>query len=66
MKIMKLYTGGGVSLSPQDGEGRHLSDHVRLVSDEGMAITDGETVTVCVDTRHPEKWADCELPEMEV
>ena len=63
MTIKQLYTGNGVSLSPIPAEGRTLSKHVRLIADEGRAITDGVTVTTCVDTKHPELWADCDAPE---
>ena len=62
MRKVTLYTGGGVSLSPLPGEGRHLSRYVRLVADEGRAITDGNTVTACVDTTTPEAWMDCDAP----
>lgn len=60
-----LYTGNGVSLSPIWAEGRTESRYVRLIADEGRAITDGETVTVCVDVlaEDAQKWTDCELPE---
>lgn len=62
MKIHTLYTGGGVSLSTVFAEGRRVSAYVRLVADEGMGITDGVTVTACIDTKTPEAWTDCELP----
>lgn len=60
-----LYTGGGVSLSPIYAEGRTESSYVRLIADEGMAITNGEVITVCVDVpaADVDKWADCGLPE---
>ena len=62
-----LYTGNGVSLSPNYKEGRTISRYVRLIADEGMAITNGETVTVCVDVlaEDAEKWTDCEMPTEE-
>lgn len=63
MTIIKLYTGGGVSYSPEYAEGRTESDFVRLVADEGMGITDGIIVTTVVDTNDPERWVDCEMPE---
>ena len=57
-----LYTGNGVSLSPVWEEGRTESAYVRLIAEEGMAITDGVTVAACVDV--PEEntalWRDCE------
>lgn len=65
MKQIPLYTGGGVSLSPVMAEGRTLSRYVRLVAEDGQAITDGQTVTTCVDTMTPEGWADCEVSAVE-
>ena len=62
MTQMTLYTGNGVSLSPQNAEGRTISEYVRLMADGGMGITDGVTITNCIDTLTPEFWADCELP----
>ena len=62
-----LYTGNGVSLSPIWAEGRTESSYVRLIADEGMAITNGDIITVCVDVLKTEtdKWADCDLPPEE-
>lgn len=62
-----LYTGNGVSLSPIWEEGRTESRYVRLIADDGMAITNGETVTVCVDVlaEDAHKWTDCEMPPEE-
>lgn len=59
-----LYTGGGVSLSPMFAEGRTESKYVRLIADDGMAITNGTTVTTCVDVlaENVENWTDCDLP----
>ena len=62
MKIVKLYTGGGVSYSPLYADGRTESDFVRLVADDGMGITDGIVVTTVIDTNDPERWADCAAP----
>lgn len=62
-----LYTGAGVSLSPIWAEGRTESRYVRLIADEGMAITNGETITVCVDVLATDahNWTDCEMPPEE-
>lgn len=59
-----LYTGGGVSLSPQNGEGRRVSEYMRLVADEGKGITNGTIITICADVRQDmtDSWTDCELP----
>lgn len=62
-----LYTGNGVSLSPMYAEGRTESKYVRLIADEGKAITNGITVTTCVDVLKTDapNWTDCELPPEE-
>ena len=62
MKVLNLYTGGGVTLSPVNADGRSLSEYVRLVADDGLAITDGDIVVSCIDVRSKEayKWRDCE------
>lgn len=62
-----LYTGNGVSLSPMYEEGRTESKYVRLIADEGKAITNSVTVTACVDVlkSDADTWTDCELPSEE-
>ena len=64
MITMKLYTGSGVSLSPVNAQGRKLSQYVRLVAEEGMAITNGVAVSTCADVPAAEtgNWTDCEAP----
>lgn len=59
-----LYTGNGVSLSPVYAEGTTESKYIRLIADDGMAITNGTSVTVCVDVlkENVPLWTDCELP----
>ena len=53
--------GGGVTVSPvmPDTEYTQL---VRLVAEEGCILTDGTTVTACVDTDNPDAWT--EVPEL--
>lgn len=63
MKQLALYTGGGVSLSPRSGEGRRVSNYVRLIAEDGCAITDGNVITACIDTLTPENWTDCPMEE---
>ena len=65
MRKINLYTGGGVSHSPVDGDGRTLSAYVRLIAEENQAITDGNQVLSCVDVleTESEKWV--EIPEVE-
>lgn len=62
-----LYTGNGVSLSPMYAEGRTESKYLRLIADDGKAITNGITVTTCVDVLKTDasNWTDCELPPEE-
>lgn len=61
---VKLYTGGGVSLSPTQRDGSIESDYVRLVADDGYAITNGEDVTTVIDIPKSDvqNWTDCDLP----
>lgn len=40
-----LYTGNGASLSPVYAEGRTESKYIRLIAEEGKAITDGAEVS---------------------
>ena len=65
MRKMNLYTGGGVSLSPIDGEGRTLSDYVRLVAEENYVITDGKQILTCVDVLETEVENWVEIPSDE-
>ena len=67
MIIKEIYTGGGVSLSPVNAEGRKLSQYVRLIAENGMAITNGVTVTTCADVPAADSanWTDCEAPAAE-
>lgn len=60
-----LYTGNGVSLSPINAEGRTLSQYVRIVADEGKAITNGRVVCNAKDIliSDLDKWQDCESVE---
>ena len=64
MRTITLYTGGGASYSPVQREGSIASDRVRLVADDGYAITNGEDVATVVDvsTADVQNWHDCELP----
>lgn len=67
MKKKQLYKSDSVYLTEHPGEGCTESRYVRLIADEGMAITNGETVTVCVDVLADDahKWTDCEMPPEE-
>ena len=65
MTITPLYTGNGVSLSPQNADGRVLSDYVRIVADTDKAITNGTITTTCIDVPKADvdSWTDCNLLE---
>lgn len=64
MKIITLYTGGGISLSPESGSGRRESAYVRLVAEDGKGITNGMVTTSCVDVKANDavNWQDCDAP----
>ncbi len=65
MRIVKLYSGNEVSYSPEFTEGMREADKVRLIADEGKAITNGTVVLTCKDVSpvEVEKWSDCEFTE---
>lgn len=67
MRQITLYTGDGVSLSPQNGEGRTVSQYTRLIADDGKAITNGSIVTICIDVPNAEivNWSDCDLSALD-
>lgn len=65
MTTIKLYTGGGVSLSPQDGDGRRESNFVRLVADDGMMLTNGERSATVVDVLKTDVSNWSEVPYVE-
>lgn len=63
----QLYTTEAAYLTEHPGENCTISLFVRLIAEEGKAITDGETVTVCVDVlkENVPLWTDCEMPPEE-
>lgn len=65
MIIAKLYSGNGVSYSPEFSEGMREADKVRLIADEGKVITNGIITLTCKDVTPEEvnNWSDCELIE---
>ncbi|MBO7251797.1 MAG: hypothetical protein J6V25_04130 [Oscillospiraceae bacterium] len=67
MKKKQLYKNNYIYLTEHLGEDCTESRYVRLIADDGMAITNGETVTVCVDVlaEDAQNWRDCEMPEAE-
>ena len=68
MQIVDLYRyerePGKITTSPvKPDDNIDYSIIYRLIADEGMAITDGSSIVVCVDTNSSEGWTDCDLPE---
>jgi hypothetical protein len=65
VKVVNLYTGNGVSLSPHQAEGRVLSSYVRLIAEDCMGITDGDVVHTCIDIPSVQinRWVDCPAPD---
>ena len=57
---------GGYTVSPEKPPDKSYKVRWRLIADQGMAITDGETTVTVIDVqtrKDCEKWQDCELPE---
>lgn len=49
---------GGVSIStnkPTDGTS---TETYRLIADDGMVLTDGENIFICIDTDEPNKYTE--------
>ena len=61
MKTVKLYRyhieGGGVAVSPVEPPCEYTTLY-RLIADDGKALTDGQTVTPCVDTENAGGWTE--------
>lgn len=61
MQKITLYRyvrdGGGVTVSTERPETEY-TELARLIADEGCVLTDGETVTPCVDTDDPDIWSE--------
>jgi hypothetical protein len=66
MQMIYLYRyerdGGGVTVSPEKPD-KDYTLLYRLVADEGKVLTDGETVSTCVDTDNTAEWTEIEAPE---
>lgn len=65
MEKITLYrynrSGGGVTVSTVKPEAEY-TELFRLVADEGMALTDGNTVTTCIDTEDVTAWTEVKDP----
>ena len=69
MQTISLYRytrpDGGTTVSTVKPDADY-TELFRLVADEGMALTDGNTTTSCTDTADPSAWSeveDTETPE---
>ena len=69
MTVKELYRykeGKGYAVSPRKPDTTlEYELRYRLIADDDKAITDGDTVTYCIDVMSPEGWTDCEAPEEE-
>ena len=65
MQTVTLYrykrADGGYSVSPNRPEGEYET-RVRLIADEGKALTDGNVVTECADAMSADGWWEIDAP----
>ena len=65
MQTVILYRfrreGGGYSVSPNRPDGEYET-RVRLIADEGKALTDGNVVTQCTDAESADGWTEIDAP----
>lgn len=52
---------GGYSVSPNRPEGEYET-RVRLIADDGKALTDGNVVTQCTDAESSDGWTEIDAP----
>lgn len=66
MQIITLYRytrpDGGISVSPIKPNVKY-TEMVRLVADEGKALTDGTNTTMCIDVSSAEGWTEIDAPK---
>lgn len=66
MQIITLYKynrpNGGTTVSPIKPDCEY-TEMYRLIADEGKALTNGETVTSCVDVDSADGWFEVDAPE---
>lgn len=53
------------SLTQRTDKGELIGTEYRLVADVGKVLTDGRTVTNCIDTTTPEAWTEIDEPTPE-
>ena len=65
MQIKPLYrfkrANGGITVSPHKPECEY-TEEVRLIADEGKALTNGKVITPCVDTDSVYGWTEIDAP----
>ena len=66
MQIITLYRytrpDGGISVSPIKPNVKY-TEMVRLIADEGKALTDGTNTTTCTDVSSAEGWTEIDAPK---
>lgn len=66
MQTITLYRytrpDGGISVSPIKPNVKY-TEMVRLVADEGKALTDGTNTTMCIDVSSAEGWTEIDAPK---
>ena len=64
MQTITLYRytrpDGGISVSPIKPNVEY-TEMVRLVADEGKALTDGTNTTMCIDASSAEGWTEIDI-----
>lgn len=70
MQIVNLYkyrrADGGVTVSPIKPDGVEYTAMVRLIADDGKALTrDGVELTPCCDAESPDGWYEVDSPSPE-
>lgn len=67
MIIKTLYrvirSDGGVDITPNKPIDKSYEETYRLISDNGMALTDGNDIFFCIDTNEPDKYSEIEYNE---
>lgn len=53
------------SLTQNAGLGTLVGTAYRLIADPGKVLTDGVTITSCIDTTTPEQWQEIDEPTPE-
>lgn len=53
------------SLTQRTDKGELIGTEYRLIADPGKVLTDGRTVTSCIDTATPESWNEIDEPTPE-